>query len=344
MHRHYKKNKSKGFLRHLSHNLHHLPIETTHGRVAIFHGYTGHARQAAIRHLTDVLLEKMRFSVTTCDFPFHGLSNDPEKPEDLGKITSFRRWVHTVRVMTYQVLKLWNDGSLGIFLVSESSGALALLRFLQVNPEIQKYLAGVIILAVPLEVDQNASVWVQRNKKLLEPVFSFVAWTFPNLGVGALPDGDKTDTLEYHGKVRARTAKEIRDAVFEARKIMELAKITVPMLFIHSDSDGVALPGRVEIAYRSVATPADKKDFKIYRGAPHKVMHLAVDDILLWIRGRNAAKDWMPFQEEGVVNESVKLSAAWVYAIQKTLLFIPTILPFLRKNFVAIFKKITRQN
>ena len=341
--RHFKKNTSKGLLYKIAHNSYYLPVEFTKGRAAIFHGYTGHSDQPSIQHLVQILRKKMYFTAFTCDFPYHGLSNDPEKPSDLGKITSFRRWVHTVRVATYQVLKLRSEKQPGVFLVGESAGALAIVRFLQVHPEVQKYLAGVVILAIPLEVDQNASQWVQRNIKLLEPVFSLIAWIFPNFPVGDLPEGSKEDILEYHGRVRALTAKELRNAAFEARARQALEKIEVPVLFIHSDADGVALPEPVRIAYRSVATPEDKKEFIVYQGAPHRVLHQAVGDIERWIKGRNEAKDWVPFQEEGVVNETVRLSSVVLYALQEILLYAPRTLRLLLQGAVAKLEKITRR-
>src|SRR3989338_150733 len=341
--RHFKKDRFKNLLFRVAHKSFYLPVDFTEGRAAIFHGYTGHSGQPAIRHLTDILYEKMNFTVFLIDFPYHGKSNDPKKPSDLGKVSSFLRWIHTVHVSTYQVLKLRSgEGKQpGFFLIGESAGALGIIRFLQVHPDIQKYLAGVVILAIPLEVDQNASKWVQKHKRLLEPVFSFLAMFFPNIPVGNLPEGDKADTLEYHGRVRARTASEIRNAVFEARRAM--GKIKVPILFIHSDSDGVALPEQVEVAFRSVETPEDKKEFIVYRGVPHRVLSYALKDIERWIEKRNETKDWVQFQQEGVVNETVKLSSKWVLALKETLMFIPRVLLHWGKSFVDLYERIVQK-
>lgn len=341
--RHFKKNASKGLLYRTAHNSYYLPVEFTKGRAAIFHGYTGHSDQPSVQHLVQVLRRKMHFTAFTLDFPYHGLSNDPEKPSDLGKITSFRRWVHAVRVGTYQVLKLRSEKNPGVFLIGESAGALAIIRFLQVNPEIQKYLAGVVILSVPLEVDQNASKWIQRNIKLLEPILNLVACVFPNFPVGDLPEGSKEDSLEYHGRIRARAAMELRNAALEARARQALERIEVPILFIHSDSDGIALPEQVRVAYRSVATPSDKKEFIVYQGAPHRVLHQAVGDIQEWIEKRNLMKDWKPFQEEGVLNETVKFSSLWWRAIHGTLMFVPRIVLSVRKSIVAAYKKMIKK-
>jgi alpha-beta hydrolase superfamily lysophospholipase len=336
--RHFGKERFKRILYGIAHTSYYLPIAFTKGRAAIFHGYTGHSEQPSIKHLVHMLKNTMHFTVFTCDFPDHGLSSDPEKPSDFGKIKSFLRWIHTVRIATYQVLKLRADKQLGVFLIGESGGALAIVRFLQLHPEVQKYLAGVVILAIPLEVDQNAAEWVQRHKRLLEPVFNFLALFFPNFPIADLPDGDKTDPLEYHGRVKAGTAKEIRSAVFDARAREAMEKITVPILFIHSDSDGVALPEHVEIAYRSVATPADKKEFIVYTGAPHRVLHHAVKDIEQWIAKRNAAKDWVPFQQEGLINDVVELPSIWFFAITKTLQLFLRILVRWKKKITTIFE------
>src|SRR3989344_6092558 len=339
--RHYRERQFKKFLLTIARTPHYLPEKYTKGRAVVFHSYSGHSEQPSIQHLVQVLKHKMGFTVSTCDFPYHGLSNDPEKKSDLGKIPSFRRWIHTVYVMTYKTLMLRSEKQFGVFLIGESAGALAVLRFLQLYPEVQKYLAGVVLLAVPLEVDQNASEWVQRHKRSLEPVFELLSWFFPNFPVGSLPEGDREDSLEYHGRVRVRTAKEIRSAGIGARQAM--GKIEVPILFVHSDSDGIALPEPVETALRSVATPGEKKEFIVYRGVPHKVLHHAVKDLQQWVERRNAAKDWTPFRQEGLLNDAVELSAILFIAVQKIVQLFLRMLRRWKRNIADVAKKVARR-
>ena len=219
--RHFKERRFDAFLRTIARTPHYLPERHTKGRVVIFHGYSGHSEQQPIQHLVQMLKRKEHFSISTCDFPYHGLSNHPDKESDLGKIASFRQWVFTVYVMTYKTLTLRSREPLGVFLIGYSAGALAVLRFLQQYPEVQKYIAGVVLVSVPLEVDQNASAWVLKYKKFLEPIFNMVAWFLPNLPVGDLPEGDPEDTLEFNGRVRAGSAKELRNSVREAREHMK---------------------------------------------------------------------------------------------------------------------------
>ena len=70
--RHFKKDRFKNLLFRVAHKSFYLPVDFTEGRAAIFHGYTGHSGQPAIRHLTDILYEKMNFTVFLIDFPYHG--------------------------------------------------------------------------------------------------------------------------------------------------------------------------------------------------------------------------------------------------------------------------------
>ncbi len=341
--RHFKERRFNEFLRTIARTPHYLPERHTKGRAVIFHGYSGHSEQPPIQHLVQVLKRKERFSISTCDFPHHGLSNHPDKEANLGKIVSFRQWVFTVYVMTYKTLMLRSKEPLGVFLIGYSAGALAILRFLQLYPEVQKYLAGVILVSVPLEVDQNASALVQKYKRFLEPVFNMVAWLLPNLPVGKLPEGDKEDKLEYHGKVKAGPAKEIRNAVRDARTAMK--DITVPILFIHGDMDDIALSGPVEVAYRSAGTPDDRKQFIVYKGVPHKILHHAVKDIQEWITERNKAKDWVPVQrKEGMLNDAVKLSSIWFFAITETLHLIVNMLLRWVRNLALFFRKCIRRD
>lgn len=340
--RHFKERRFNEFLRSLARTPHYLPERHTKGRVIICHGYSGHSEQPPIQHLVQVLKRKEHFSISTFDFPHHGLSNHPEKEANLGKIPSFRQWVYSVYVMTYKTLMLRSKEPLGVFLIGYSAGALAILRFLQLYPEVQKYLAGVVLVSVPLEVDQNASEWVLKYKKFLEPVFNMLAWLLPNFPVGKLPEGDIEDNLEYHGSVKAGPAKELRNAVRDARLAMK--DINVPVLFIHGDMDDIALSAPVEVAYRSLGTPEDKKQIIVYRGVPHKILHHAVKDIQEWIRERNKAKDWVSVhRKEGMVDDAVKLSSIWFFAITETLNLIFGMLLRWWKQIVRFARWLTRR-
>lgn len=320
--RHIKQNRDNESLRNLFRAPRYMPEKYVKARAVIFHGYSGHSEQPHIQHLVHILEQHERISTSLCDFPDHGLSTDPDRPKDHGKIRSFRRWVYTVYTMTYKTLGLRSKKNLGVFLIGYSAGALAILRFLQTHPEVQPYLAGVVLIAVPLEVDQNAAPWVLKYKRYLEPVFNMLAWFFPNMSVADLPEGNKDDPLEYNGKVRARTAKELRDAAHAAREAM--SAIRVPILFIHGDLDSVALSAPVERAYQSVETPADKKRVIIYRGAPHKILHQAVDDVRAWIVERSKTKDWTPValapeDLNYAAEKTVKLASILLFALQEIL-------------------------
>jgi alpha-beta hydrolase superfamily lysophospholipase len=299
--RHFVGKRFERLIRSLARDVSYLPEEDTEARAAVFHGYSRHSRYPDMHKVTDILLDAF-CSVSKCDFPYHGRSVPKDQPEERGQIKSFLRLVHAVHATTYKVLTVDSKKQLSAFLIGNSAGALAILRFLQEYPHVQKYLAGVILIGTPLSITHNASEWVQRHEKVLDPMFDFISRIIPTLPVGDLPSGIKDDPQEYHGKIRARTAQQMYRTAKAVRAKTDC--IYVPILFIHGDQDQHALIGAVEEMYAQI--PSADKQLIVYPGAGHDIFVRGAHDAVRWMKERygnpgvvitNPAENLIPIED-----------------------------------------------
>lgn len=281
--RHFVGKRFERLIRNLARDVSYLPEEDTEARAAVFHGYSRHSRYPDMHAVTDILLDAY-CSVSKCDFPYHGRSVPKGHQKERGQIKSFLRLVHAVHATTYKVLTVDSEKQLPVFLIGNSAGALAILRFLQEYPHVQKYLAGVVLIGTPLSITQNASEWVRRHEKVLDPMFDFVSRILPTLPLGDLPEGIKDDPHEYHGKIRARTAQQMYRSAKSVKAQAKMDLIHTPILFIHGTDDQNALLGAVEEAYAMI--PALDKKLLVYEGAGHNIFVRGMHDAILWMKER----------------------------------------------------------
>lgn len=285
--RHFVVKRFERLIRSLARDISYLPEEDTEMRAGVFHGYSKHGRYPDMHTVTDILLDAY-CSVTKCTFPYHGRSVPKNRQKERGQIKSFLRLVHAVHATTYKVLTIDSEKRHPVFLIGNSAGALAILRFLQEYPKVQKYLAGVILVGTPLSITQNASEWVRKNEKVLDPVFDFIAHILPTLPVGDLPEGNTADAQEYNGKIRARTAQQMYRTAKSVQHNMHLIN-SVPVLFIHGSEDRHALLGAVEEAYKNIPLPEHDKKMLVYAGAGHDIFVRATYDAVKWMQERRNA-------------------------------------------------------
>ncbi len=279
--RHFVGKRFERLIRSLAREVSYLPEEDTEARAAVFHGYSRHSRYPAMHTVTDILLDAF-CSVSKCDFPYHGRSVPKAQPGERGQIKSFLRLVHAVHATTYKVLTVDSNRQLSVFLIGNSAGALAILRFLQEYPHVQKYLAGVVLIGTPLSITHNASEWVRRHEKVLDPMLDFVSRILPTLPVGDLPRNNSDDPHEYHGKIRARTAQQMYRTANAVQAKPD--SIQVPILFIHGDQDQHALVGAVQEMYAKI--PSLDKQLIVYPGAGHDIFVRGAHDAVKWMKER----------------------------------------------------------
>lgn len=172
-----------------------------------------------------------------------------------------------------------------VFLLGHSMGGLLALDYVVTHGE--SGLAG-LLLSGPV-VDTSAGSAAQRAAA------GFLSRYAPNLGVMALDstavsrDPEEVrkyveDSLNYHGKIRARTGAEILLAV--DRVVKGLPGLSLPLLVMHGTLDRLAPPAGSKL----VAEKAGSKDktLKLYDGLFHEIFNeperdTVLNDVVAWL-------------------------------------------------------------
>ena len=307
-----------------------LPLRATKARVIAFHGFSGHSRQADMKYLGNSLRESWYF-FEALDLPYHGQSVTPDEEALRGKLPSILPWARAVHAKTYKALSLKSKRSIPLYLMGYSAGAIALLTFLQMFPDVQKYLAGVILVAPAFEVDQNARRWLSEHPHLskviefcerrsgtaviLDHSIDLVSRFYPDVFVSRLQAIDPDDNLEYKKDLGLRTAVVLHLAAKRARRRM--SKITTPLLVIHGAKDPVANVQATRKAFEDAATPMEHKQLIIYEDGDHHIMHRAVSDILEWLNREYARASYQKVvYGESLLKDMVKIPPVLFFALK----------------------------
>ena len=77
----------------------------------------------------------------------------------------------------------------------------------------------------------------------------------------------RADPLRYKGKIRARTGREIMDAIAET--VPRLGELELPMLITHGTADETVPVETASIVYNAVSSP--DKTLRLFEGLKHEV-------------------------------------------------------------------------
>jgi lysophospholipase len=174
-----------------------------------------------------------------------------------------------------------------VFMLGHSMGGLVALRYALVH---QERLAGLILSATLAAIEG-----VPRPLELVGRALSVVAPRAPLIAIDAsLVSRDpavvaayRSDPLVHHGKLPARTAAQLADAV--AGFPETVGAITVPTLILYGTADGLCPPrGSVMLAER---IGSDDKRVKAYDGLFHEILNeperqQVLDDMADWLDAR----------------------------------------------------------
>lgn len=257
------------------------------GNAIIVHGYRGNVRAQHFKDLANAL-DDAQFNIASFDLPNFGKSRH-ERPELEGQIVSFAELVRTLKSMLFAILESRSKSKVPTILVGYSIGALVILRLMQIYPSLQKYVAGVVLIAVPLRVDHNARKELLRWKKVVKPFFKLLVRVYPGMPVSAYEEDEysRGDPHHFKGAMNAWTANQILVASEKARASM--SRISVPVLFIHGSDDATAPLEDMERAYGEISTPREDKDKIVYPHVDHLVLQKhrhATLDIVKWVKIR----------------------------------------------------------
>jgi acylglycerol lipase len=178
-----------------------------------------------------------------------------------------------------------------VFMLGHSMGGLIALRYAIAH---QERLAGLILSAALARLDA-----VPKPLELVGRALSVIAPRAPLIAIDAtLVSRDpavvkayRADPLVHHGKLPARTAAQLADAV--ERFPSSVGAITVPTLILYGTADGLCPPsGSVMLGERIGA--ADKT-VKAYDGLFHEILNepereTVLADIVDWLAARVGAQ------------------------------------------------------
>jgi alpha-beta hydrolase superfamily lysophospholipase len=183
---------------------------------------------------------------------------------------------------------------LPVFMLGHSMGGLIGLRYALAH---QERLSGLILSAALAAIES-----VPKPLELVGRTLSVVAPRVPLITIDAtlvsrdpaVVEAYRTDPLVHHGKLPARTAAQLADAVesFPAT----VGAITVPTLILYGTADGLAPPSGSEMLAQRLGSP--DLTVKAYDGLFHEILNEperdgVLDDIAEWLaaRGRDDAPE-----------------------------------------------------
>jgi lysophospholipase len=250
--------------------------------IVLVHGLGEHSGR--YDHVVQRLLDE-GYAVYTVDHRGHGRSDGPRAfIEDMDNLVA--------DVDTLVDRAVAGQPGVPVFMLGHSMGGLIGLRYALAH---QERLAGLILSAALAQLDA-----VPKALELVGRTLSVIAPRAPLIAIDptqvsrdpAVVQAYRSDPLVHHGKVPARTAARLADAV--QRFPSTVGAITVPTLILYGTGDGLCPPGgSVMLAERIGA--ADKT-VKAYDGLFHEILNepereAVLDDITGWLNTRGGAPD-----------------------------------------------------
>ncbi len=308
----YQKQEHKRIRAQLARNFKDVPEHAMKGNAVIVHGYRGHVRAQHFKDLANEFYDA-DFNVASFDLPNFGKSK-PLQPELEGQIVTFAELVRSLKSILFAMLESQSKSKVPTILVGYSIGALVILRLLQIYPYLQRHVAGIILIAVPLRVDHNARKELLKWKSVVRPLFSVLVRVRPGMPVADYEEDDfsKDDPNHFKGAMNAWTANQILVASEKARARGNMKKIVVPVLFIHGAEDATAPLEDMERAHGEVSTGRDDKDKIVYPNVDHLILQKhrrSIEDALKWgkIRARLAKDSVIRIHaEQGKIEERLE--------------------------------------
>jgi acylglycerol lipase len=254
-----------------------IPAETPRGAIVLVHGAGEHSGRYG--HVVARLVDD-GYAVHACDHRGHGRSDGPR-----ALIEDFDDVVADVDSLVGRATA--SHPGTPVFMLGHSMGGLIALRYAIAH---QERLSGLILSAALAAIES-----VPKPLELVGRALSVVAPRTPLIAIDpslisrdpAVVDAYVADPLVHHGKLPARTAAQLADAVehFPAT----VGAITVPTLILHGTADGLCPPGGSEMLAQRIGST--DLTLKVYDGLFHEILNepereAVLDDIVAWLAAR----------------------------------------------------------
>jgi len=253
------------------------PARTARGVIVLVHGAGEHSGR--YEHVVARLVDE-GYAVHASDHRGHGRSDGPRAfIEDMDDV------VADVDSLVDRAVR--SQPAVPLFMLGHSMGGLIALRYALIH---QQRLSGLILSAALAAIES-----VPKPLELVGRALSVVAPRTPLIAIdatlvsrdAAVVEAYISDPLVHHGKLPARTAAQLADAVESLPATV--GAITVPALILYGTADGLAPPAGSEMLAERIGS-ADRT-FKAYEGLFHEILNeperdAVLDDIVAWLDAR----------------------------------------------------------
>ena len=255
-----------------------LPEGAPKAVVLLVHGYAEHLGRY---EYFAAKLNAQGIAVYALDHWGHGKSDGTK-----GFVPAFSAFTDGVELLLKEVES--RHAGLPLFLIGHPMGGLIAALHL---PTHQDHYAGAILSGPAVKATNEPS-------KLLIWISKFLSRFFPRMGVlppvadgvsrdPAVVAAYKADPLNYQGKMGARMAKEIFEAMAEAQD--GAADITLPLLLLHGEKDALTAPEGSQFLFENASSP--DRQLKIYPELFHEIFNeperdAVIADVTDWIGAR----------------------------------------------------------
>ena len=220
------------------------------------------------------------YAVFALDHVGHGKSSGPRCYVD-----RFAEFVTTLKLFT-DLLRAQHPG-LPLFIVGHSMGGLISTLYLI---EHQAGHAGAVLSAPAIQASDDVGAFTIALGRVLARVA-------PRAGILALDaegisrdpavvQAYRDDPLVYTGKLNARIAAEMLDAM--ARAQSDAGRITLPILIMQGTADAIVNPAGAQLLYDRVSSP--DRSLRLYPGYYHELYNepepernRVLDDVQAWL-------------------------------------------------------------
>lgn len=262
---------------------HWLPPHEPRALVLLAHGLFEHAGRYG--HVAQ-RLNAAGYAVYALDHWGHGRSDGVR-----GYVPHFSLYEQGVDALLDRATAAWPG--VPRLLLGHSMGGLIAVHHLRVRQD--RYAAAAVSgpAIMPAAPPSRFTIWISRILSRLAPRLGVVALNANGVSRDPAVVSDYVaDPLNYHGKIGARLAKELFDAMAEARA--NAPSITIPLLVQHGDADRMAAPAGGQYLFDHAGSA--NKRLKLYPGLFHEIYNepeqaAVLDDLVQWFDAHLPPKD-----------------------------------------------------
>ncbi|MBA4747390.1 MAG: alpha/beta hydrolase [Sphingopyxis sp.] len=260
----------------------HWPVEHPRGVVLLAHGLFEHAGRYA--HVA-ARMNAAGLAVVALDHMGHGRSDGTP-----GYVAAFSVYLDGMDALLAHVRAEYPHRPL--LLLGHSMGGLIAVHHLLRHPHIYAAAAVSGPAILPAAPPSRFTIWISRILSRLLPRLGVVALDANGVSRDpAVVAAYRADPLVYDGKIGARLAEAMFDAMGQAAKAAP--RLTVPLLVQHGDADMLAAPAGGQYLHDHAGS-ADKQ-LILYPGLYHEIFNepeqvSVLDDLVAWFDAHLPAK------------------------------------------------------